>query len=62
MIDPPNGWRYGFPKEYTPRENQTANEWLVECGYPQEAIDEMGEYFYVRQWDIHTGENIGKEN
>jgi hypothetical protein len=43
MIDPPSGWRYGFPKQApaTLRE-MTAwdlNEWLVKNGYPQEEID-----------------------
>lgn len=35
-VDPPDGWRYGFPKEYT---GGNLNKWLVENGYPQEDVD-----------------------
>jgi len=39
MIDPPSGWKYGFPK-VIPKEHQNRTlEWLVENGYPQEEID-----------------------
>jgi len=50
MIDPPSGWRYGFPKPI-PNDVKNVNEWLVENGYPQELIDELGEYFFCRYWE-----------
>lgn len=51
MIDPPDGWRYGFPKPI-PKEHQTRTlEWLVEEGYPQQQIDALGDYFIVRYWE-----------
>ena len=46
LIDPPEGWKYGFPKpapdnvdpvEFEKDEN--INKWLVENGYPQALID-----------------------
>jgi hypothetical protein len=46
LIDPPEGWKYGFPKpapvgadrvEF--EKNETINKWLVENGYPQALID-----------------------
>ena len=44
-IDPPSGWRYGFPKElpddyfnYTP---ERKTQWLIEQGYPKKLVDEM---------------------
>jgi len=49
MIDPPSGWKYGFPKEL-PKGTVNVNEWLVANGYPQKEIDDCGDYFYVRQW------------
>ena len=49
MIDPPSGWKYGFPKEL-PTDVVNVNEWLVENGYPQKEIDACGDYFYVRKW------------
>lgn len=54
-IDPPSGWRYGFPKIYSGQGNVL--EWLVENGYPQKEIDRLGEYFYTRQW-MATEEEI----
>lgn len=56
MIDPPEGWRYGFPKEYTNiefdrDEGSGMKRWLVENGYPQKVIDQYKDHFYIRMWD-----------
>jgi hypothetical protein len=55
MIDPPSGWKYGFPKvlptDVKEHQNRTL-EWLVENGYPQEEIDACGKYFHCRYWEI----------
>ena len=44
-IDPPEGWRYGFPKAVSLEEAKAAlvdlNGWLVANGYPQEKVDEF---------------------
>jgi hypothetical protein len=53
MIDPPSGWKYGFPKPI-PNDIKDARPWLVENGYPQEEIDNLGEYFYCRYWESDT--------
>jgi hypothetical protein len=45
-IDPPSGWKYGFPKEL-PNHVTDINKWLVENGYPQREIDRLGEFFHV---------------
>lgn len=40
LIDPPSGWRYGFPKVLPP--NMTIEEilrWVVDSGYPQSEVD-----------------------
>lgn len=41
FIDPPSGWRYGFPKEY-PRplsmNYDSVKLWLIENGYPKSEI------------------------
>lgn len=51
MIDPPGGWKYGFPKPAPANMRQMSasemNEWLVKNGYPQEEVDiwlEGGKY------------------
>jgi hypothetical protein len=49
MIDPPSGWKYGFPKEL-PKGTKDTLAWLVENGYPQKEIDKLGEHFYCSHW------------
>lgn len=52
MIDPPYGWKYGFPKPLTLRyPEQSHKEWLVEQGYPQKEIDSFKDYFPCRYWE-----------
>jgi hypothetical protein len=56
IIDPPGGWKYGFPKPIPEDKRKDSLTWLVEQGYPQEIIDELGEYFYCRYWETDTNE------
>ena len=51
IIDPPSGWKYGFPKEIPQDRRYDSLTWLVEQGYPQEEIDALGEHFYCRYWE-----------
>ena len=51
-IDPPSGWKYGFPKIWDG--GGQLEEWLLEEGYPQREIDSCGEYFFVRQWNVEN--------
>ena len=49
-IDPPSGWKYGFPKAVTLEEyNQITNlkQWCIDNGYPLAEADSYGDYFYV---------------
>jgi hypothetical protein len=43
FIDPPSGWKYGFPKEAPKNlremEWHDLNNWLVENGYPIEEVE-----------------------
>lgn len=52
-IDPPSGWKYGFPKPIPEDRRNDSLTWLVEQGYPQSLIDELGEHFYCncRYWE-----------
>lgn len=50
MIDPPNGYQYGFPKLYDKLKNPNFYEWIVSEGYPQEEIDRFEGQFYCRFW------------
>lgn len=49
MIDPPSGWKYGFPKEI-PVDVKDTRKWLIENGYPESEIEALGDYFFVRGW------------
>jgi hypothetical protein len=49
MIDPPSGWKYGFPKEI-PEDVENTRDWLIQNGYPQAEIDKLGDSFFVRGW------------
>lgn len=51
MIDPPSGWKYGFPKELTVDGTQTIIEWLIDNGYPKHEIERFGDHFPCRHWE-----------
>jgi len=51
MIDPPSGWKYGFPKPI-PNDVKDIYKWLVDNGYPKNIIDELGEFFFFRCWEV----------
>ena len=58
MIDPPAGWRYGFPKP-APSLGKSEEElikWFLENGYPQHEIDNGG-LKWVRYFESHKVEN-----
>jgi len=57
MIDPPSGWKFGFPKEVPDPAPENMLEWLVQEGYPQKMIDSFGDHFYCRHW-IHDTEYV----
>lgn len=52
IIDPPSGWRYGFPK-ILPQElvgnTEALSKWLVSNGYPKEDIELALQY--SRYWE-----------
>ena len=53
MIDPPRGWKYGFPKPM-PKVFDTYGEqedWLISQGYPLSEINSYGDNFYCRYWE-----------
>jgi len=52
MYDPPTGWKYGFPREYKPLENEKLKDTLIRDGYPKEDAGWASEYtrFWTR-WE-----------
>ena len=60
-IDPPSGWKYGFPKSIPANEfeaNFNLREWIIQNGYPRELILEFGDQFHYRMWE----ETINEKN
>lgn len=54
MVDPPSGWKYGFPRPMPAELRQdgvSVIPWLLENGYPQAEVDACGAHFYVRYWE-----------
>jgi hypothetical protein len=50
-IDPPEGWKYGFPKKLPDKiKNKDINNWLISQGYPKELIESYGDSFIVSYW------------
>jgi hypothetical protein len=48
LIDPPSGWRYGFPKPFDNPTNMDTTEWLLANGYPASELGEDGKAHWVR--------------
>jgi hypothetical protein len=55
-VDPPAGWRFGFPAVWDSSEEPNVVKWILDKGYPEELVKEYGEYFYVRQWEWKEGD------
>jgi len=61
IVDPPEGWKYGFPK-VLPRERQDEiHQWLVEEGYPRKLLNDLIEakVFHMRFWEQE--ENVDEQ-
>lgn len=52
MIDVPSGWMFGFPKVLPNERKNDVIVWLGEQGYPKAMIDDLGDYFYCRYWEV----------
>jgi hypothetical protein len=53
-VDPPEGWRYGFPAIYDPEKDGQMSDWIVRKGYPLQTIKEYGESWAVRCWPVEV--------
>jgi hypothetical protein len=38
-FDPPSGWKYGFPKVYSPKPGESFTDTLRRNGYPEDLMD-----------------------
>ena len=56
-VDPPSGWKYGFPKLWDTEKDKDSLKWLMANGYPEHEIEKCGKHFYTRQWEAKDGES-----
>jgi hypothetical protein len=47
LIDPPGGWRYGFPKPYDEDFDGPYEDFLVKNGYPKDEVELALSYSWV---------------
>jgi len=55
-VDPPEGWKHGFPAIYDPETDGQMSEWIVNKGYPVQTIAEYGEQWHIRCWPAEEPE------
>ena len=55
-IDPPSGWKYGFPK-IIPEGIKDHTKWIIDQGYPKRLADSLGDHFYCRYWNEELNED-----
>lgn len=48
IYDPPSGWMYGFPKQYSPLPGESLKDTLRRDGYPEKLMN-VGEH--CRFWE-----------
>lgn len=56
MVDPPLGWKYGFPKAWDNKEELDLNKWLLANGYSQRLLDQFKDGMYCRFWEEEVEE------
>lgn len=51
IYDPPEGWRYGFPRQYKPLPGESFRDTLKRDGYPEELVEvaEMATRFWEQE-------------
>jgi len=54
-VDPPSGWRYGFPKVWDSEHQPNVVGWLLLNGYP--AKDVNFACGYLRMWNYEATDN-----
>lgn len=48
MVDPPNGWKYGFPRPYNDKTDGPFKDFLIKNGYPEKHATWASEH--TRSW------------
>jgi hypothetical protein len=56
-VDPPEGWRYGFPQIWDGTKDPDVYTWLSLAGYPDHVRECYGAHFYMRMWEVAEDSN-----
>lgn len=56
IYDPPSGWRYGFPKQYSPLPDEELSETLIRDGYPKHLLVDAIHHTRFWTYDDDDGE------
>ena len=56
-VDPPGGWRYGFPQIWDGSKDPDVDTWMRQAGYPDEVRETYGKHFYMRMWEAVDDDN-----
>jgi hypothetical protein len=60
-VDPPEGWKHGFPAIYDSETDGQMSEWIINKGYPVQTIKEYGEQWHIRCWPAEEPEKYPDE-
>ena len=52
-VDPPSGWKYGFPRQAPYPLPDNMIEWVIEQGYPRVEVESLGEHFYIGYTEVY---------
>lgn len=52
-VDPPSGWRYGFPKIWNKK--VPIQQWLLDNGYPKQDVEWASKR--MRWWPVAEGDD-----
>lgn len=53
LVDPPSGWKYGFPKKAPYPLPDNIIEWVVEHGYPRAEVEGFGTHFHISYSEVY---------
>lgn len=66
LIDPPSGWKYGFPKVVTQEQYKSIKDlkqWCIDNGYSREEAKSYGDYFHIQiSGDLSFMNKVNKPN
>jgi hypothetical protein len=60
VYDPPTGWRFGFPRRYSPLAGETIEQTLIRDGYPEREAGWAADC--CRFWEVDDKPQLDKNS